>query len=90
MHCLSKSFDLLEARANENTLPEPNLVGEFLRCARQMQMEAPEEWAFEAEDFAHLADQLHKAVKNSDLHTAVQLINSLKDAQFYCHDELIK
>ncbi len=89
MHNLSQVFDQIESNAEHNELPSPKLVSELLQHSRQIQLEAPEEWAFEAEDFAHLVDQLHKAVKNEDLHSAVRLINSLKEAQSFCHDTLL-
>ena len=89
MQTLSQVFEQIESRADTNELPPPELVSDLLHYSRQIQMEAPEEWAFEAEDFAHLVDQLNKAVKNEDLRSAIRIIHSLKDAQSFCHDTLL-
>lgn len=89
MQNLSQAFEQVESSADSNELPPPGLVSDLLHYSRQIQMDAPEEWAVEAEDFAHLVDQLNKAVKNGDLHSAIRIIHSLKDAQSFCHDTLL-
>ncbi len=68
------------AAQNNNQLPSLEQVQHFTRLARNMPMHADEFWLAEAEDFAHLADQLLLAVKDKRFEEAVQLVDSIKEA----------
>lgn len=89
MQSLSVTFKQIENSAESSILPGTAETGKLLRISRQIHDEAPEGWSLEAEDFAHLADQLNKAVRNDDLPSAIRLIDSLKDAQCFCHETFI-
>ena len=53
--------------------------------AGRLQNFATDDWAYEAEDFAHLANQLISAVKTEDIQEIYSLITALEDAKNYCH-----
>ena len=48
-------------------------------------MQAEEPWVGEAEDFAHLANQLLQTVKKGKREDAIRLVDSLQDALDFCH-----
>jgi len=85
MQNLSRVFCQIEKSAHMNELPSFNLTKEMLGYSRQIYQNASEHWELEAEDFNHLVLQLHKAVLNNDLKSAIPLIHSLNDAQHFCH-----
>ncbi|MGM0609600.1 MAG: GAK system XXXCH domain-containing protein [Thermodesulfobacteriota bacterium] len=85
MQNLSRVFCQIEKSVHINELPSFSLTKELLDYSWQIYQNAPEDWELEAEDFNHLADQLHKAVLNKDLKSAIPLIHSLKEAQQFCH-----
>jgi XXXCH domain-containing protein len=89
-------FRLLKASMNEafqnildvtqdGQLPEEKILVHFARLSTQLHVQAGEDWAGEAEDFAHLANQLLIAVKKGERQDAIRLVDSLKDAQDFCH-----
>lgn len=82
---MERTFEGIVNASREGDLPQEKEVAQFVRQCRQLHMQAEEDWAGEAEDFAHLATQLHQAVKNQDAEEVVILVQSLNDAQSYCH-----
>ena len=77
-----------------NTISEAALAGDppkeddaslLLRLSRQMHSMADEAWETESEDFSHLANQLLHAVKKGETQDAIMIVESLNDAQSYCH-----
>ncbi len=82
---LQSSFDLLKQRVEGGELPSIEEVKNFSKLASRMVNYAEEKWQFEAEDFAHLANQLISAVKTQDLQEVYTLINTLEDSKNYCH-----
>jgi len=82
---LTQIFDLIKKPSQEGILPDLNHVQKFNRLATRMHTLADDEWADECEDFAHLAKQLLQAVNQGDLQTAVMLVESINDAQSFCH-----
>jgi XXXCH domain-containing protein len=78
-------FQSIQSRTIEGAMPEEKDVSQLLRLARQMQMLADDDWADECEDFQHLVDQLLHAVKKNQVSDAILLVESLSDAQTYCH-----
>lgn len=66
-----------------NQMPDKSKVQNFSRLARSLPMYAEESWLAEAEDFAHLADQLLLAVKNDQFEEAVQIMDSIKEAKAF-------
>jgi XXXCH domain-containing protein len=42
-------------------------------------------WADELEDFVHMAKQLLQAVKHGKVEDCILIVDSLNDAQEYCH-----
>ena len=88
-HALKTSMDaafqgILDA-TQDGQIPEEKLVNQFVRLSTQLHMQAGEDWVGEAEDFAHLANQLLQAVKKGKREDSIRLVVSLQDAQDYCH-----
>ncbi len=82
---LQEAYDVIVAKINDNQLPEVAEANTFARLATQMHMTANDDWADQAEDFAHLAAEFLQTVKKGQLEDAVMLIESLNEAQTYCH-----
>ncbi|MFZ5813415.1 MAG: GAK system XXXCH domain-containing protein [Thermodesulfobacteriota bacterium] len=78
-------FERITSRTDEGLLPDEESVNTFVRLSRRLHQVADDAWAGEAEDFSHLANQLLNAVKKGDLENSVMLVESLQDAQAYCH-----
>jgi XXXCH domain-containing protein len=82
---LEHSFqDILDKIQDGQVLDEKSVTA-FARLSTQLHVQAEEAWAGEAEDFAHLANQLLIAVKKGKSEDAIRLVDSLQDAQDYCH-----
>ena len=82
---LEAVFAKIQSQVEDVTLPDEDLVNRLARLARKMHQLAQDPWAEEAEDFSHLAGQLLNAVKKGDLEGCVMLVESLDDAQSFCH-----
>lgn len=82
---LSQAFDAIKAATTSGEMPPMRDVEQFVRLTRLFQTQAYEEWAGEAEDFCLLAEQLHQAARKRHLEEVVMLVDSLEDAQNYCH-----
>lgn len=82
---LDETFQKILDSAQDGQLPQETLVNQFVRLSTQLHVQADETWADEAEDFAHLASQLLQTVKKGKLEDSIRLIDSLQDAQDYCH-----
>ncbi|MFP5259204.1 MAG: GAK system XXXCH domain-containing protein [Acidobacteriota bacterium] len=82
---LEAVFAKIQSQVEEVTLPDEDSVNRLVRLARRMHQLAEDAWAGEAEDFSHLAGQLLNAVKKGDLEGCVMLVESLDDAQSFCH-----
>lgn len=78
-------FAQIQNQVADASLPDEELVNRFARLARKMHQLAEEDWMDEAEDFAHLAGQLLTSVKKGDVEDCVMLVESLDDAQSFCH-----
>lgn len=84
-HELERVFEQIKSKAEEASLPLEEDVHLFVRLSRRMHQLAAESWVDEAEDFSHLATQLHNAVRKGDVEDSILLVDSLQDAQAYCH-----
>ena len=82
---LEEVFALIQTQAEDANLPDEATVNRFVRLARSLHQLADEAWVDEAEDFSHLAGQLLNAVKKGDVEGSVMLVESLGDAQSFCH-----
>jgi XXXCH domain-containing protein len=82
---LEKVFTHIKSVADEGETPALDEVKQFVRLCEKMQHLAPEEWAFEVDDFVHLATQLLQSVKNHNIQDIVPLVTSLDDARTFCH-----
>ena len=60
-------------------------MNRLARLAQRLHQQADEDWMDEAEDFSHLAGQLLGACKKGDVEGAVMLVESLDEAQTFCH-----
>ncbi len=78
-------FEHITEKTDEGLLPDEESVNVFVRLSRRLHQIADEAWVGEAEDFSHLANQLLNAVKKGDLENSVMIVESLQDAQAYCH-----
>jgi XXXCH domain-containing protein len=84
-HEMAVVFEQITARTDEGLLPDESAVNKFYRLCQRMHQIADEAWIGEAEDFSHLSHQLLNAVKKSDVESSVMLVESLQDAQAFCH-----
>ncbi len=82
---LEQTFQKILDFAQDGQLPDEKLVNQFVRLSTQLHVQADESWVGEAEDFAHLSNQLLQAVKKGKLEDTIRLVDSLQDAQDYCH-----
>ena len=82
---LEAVFAQIQTQVVDATLPDEELVHRLTRLARRMHQLAQDAWADEAEDFSHLAGQLLNAVTKGDVEGCVMLVESLDDAQTFCH-----
>lgn len=78
-------FGQITAQTDDGLLPDEGAVNTFARLCQRMHHIALDEWIGEAEDFSHLATQLLNAVKKRDTENSIMLVESLQDAQAYCH-----
>lgn len=79
------SFQAIRTQSKDGELPNESECNKFARLCTQLHMQAEDDWMDEADDFAHLATQLYNAVKKNQLEDAVRLVESLHEAQIYCH-----
>jgi len=84
-HDLEEAFTLIVNQIEEGSLPDVATANRFSRLAGMMHQLSDETWMEEAEDFSHLAGQFLNAVKKHDLESCVMLVESLQDAQSFCH-----
>lgn len=82
---LETVFTHIQNQVAEANLPDEAMVNRLVRLARKLHQLADEDWMDEAEDFSHLAGQLLNAVKKGDVEGCVMLVESLDDAQSFCH-----
>lgn len=82
---MDEAFQSILEILQDGQLPEEKLVNNFARLCTQLHVQAGDDWAGEAEDFAHLANQLLQSVKKGKREDAIRLVDSLQDAQDYCH-----
>ncbi len=82
---LDAIFTTLQRSTEAGDLPTIQDVMRFISLTEKMHMNAPDEWVNEAEDFLHLARQLHSSVKHHQVQDAVLLLDALHDAQEFCH-----
>lgn len=75
----------MQQSAEAGELPAFPEATTFVQLAEKMHMSAPDDWLSEAEDFLHLARQLHSAVKHGRVQDAVLLLDALQDAKEFCH-----
>lgn len=82
---LEEAFTRIVNQVDEANLPDEATANRFSRLASRLHQIADEAWMDEAEDFSHLAGQLLNAVKKGDVESCVMLVESLQDAQSFCH-----
>jgi len=78
-------FKKLLDTVENGSIPDLQEIKDFTKMASRLQNYASDEWALEAEDFAHLSKQLIAAVKSKDIQEIYSLITALDDAKNYCH-----
>lgn len=82
---MDETFQKILDLTQDGQMPDEKLANQFARLTTQLHMQADEAWAGEAEDFAHLANQLLQTVKKGKREDSIRLVDSLQDAQDYCH-----
>lgn len=82
---MDECFRSIEENTKAGEMPTMEDVNEFNRLVKRMSMFARDEWADDFEDFNYMANQLHHAVNKGELGTAIQIVESLNEAQTYCH-----
>ncbi len=82
---LSQSFDKIKAATTNGEMPDKRDIEQFARLTRLFHAQAQEGWAGEVEDFCLLVEQLHLAARKKQFEEVVMLVDSLEDAQNYCH-----
>ncbi len=85
MRELQDVFDKIKAQVQEGNIPDPELAKRFVRLCGQLQANAPDSWAEEADDFLHLANQFYQGVKKRSEKDVVPLLDSLEDSMNFCH-----
>jgi XXXCH domain-containing protein len=82
---LQETFDAILEKSSQGELPDIDQVNNFIRLSRHMVGMADDDWAVEADDFAHLAEELLLLVRQKDVQGSTMLADSLQEAQTYCH-----
>ena len=82
---LDTVFTRIKNTSAEGDPPVEEDVKLFVRLCSHMQTLAEEEWAFEADDFLHLAQELLQTVRKGEIQKTIPLIDSLEEAKIYCH-----
>ncbi|WP_027370582.1 GAK system XXXCH domain-containing protein [Desulfovermiculus halophilus] len=82
---LEAVFNKIKKTSAEGDLPQEEDVKQFVRLCSHMQTYAHEDWAFEADDFLHLAQELLQSVRQEEVQDTIPLIDSLEEAKTYCH-----
>ncbi|QJT10026.1 GAK system XXXCH domain-containing protein [Oceanidesulfovibrio marinus] len=82
---MDQCFQSIEESAKSGEMPSLDDVNEFIRLVKRMSTFTREDWADDFEDFNYMANQLHHAVNKGELGNAIQIVESLNDAQTYCH-----
>lgn len=82
---LNQLFTAILERAELGELPALQDTAAFERLARRFLTIADDAWLDECEDFVHIADELHKCVKQGNTADAILLVESLDDARTFCH-----
>jgi XXXCH domain-containing protein len=82
---LQQAFATIQQATEHAELPEITVVSGFVRLSRLMQTLADDHWVEEAGDFAHMAEKLLQAVKQGSVEESVLCVESLDEAQTYCH-----
>ena len=82
---MEQVFDKIRNTSAEGDLPQEADVKQFVRLCSHMQTFAHEDWALEADDFLHLAQELLQSVRHQDVQETIPLIDSLEEAKTYCH-----
>lgn len=82
---LQETFDAILEKTSQGELPDIEQVNVFIRLSRHMVGMAHDDWAIEADDFAHLAEELLMLVRQKDIQASTMLAESLQEAQTYCH-----
>lgn len=82
---LTETFERIQQRTQHGELPAVADAEQFARHTRLLLSAADDDWAGEAEDFDQLAQQLVQVVKKGLLEDSIMLVESLDDAQNYCH-----
>ncbi len=75
----------MQQGAEAGELPALSEVTTFVQLAVKMHISAPDAWLSEAEDFLHLAKQLHSAAKYDRVQDTILLLDALQDAKEFCH-----
>ncbi len=82
---LDTVFERIKSVSENGELPPVDDVKHFVRLCDQFQSRADEDWAFEADDFTHLAKELLQALRQGRNQEFFPLIDSLEVAKNYCH-----
>lgn len=82
---LAEVFDRIKASTTSGEMPAAQDVEQFVRLCRLFQAQAQDDWAGEAEDFCLLAEEFYQAARKNQIEEVVMLVDSLEDAQNYCH-----
>jgi len=82
---LDTVFEKIKSMSENGDLPPVEEVKHFVRLCDQMQTMAHEDWAFEADDFTHLARELLQTLRQGRAQEFFPLIDSLEVAKNYCH-----
>ena len=82
---LDTAFEKIKSVSENGDLPSVEDVKHFVRLCDQMQTRAPEDWAYEADDFTHLARELLQTLRQGRSQEFFPLIDSLEVAKNYCH-----
>lgn len=82
---LEELFLTIQEAAKVGELPDLETVNKFSRLASRLSSMAEEDWKYEWDDLQHIAGQLLHSVKKNLVQDAIGLVESLNDAQTYCH-----
>lgn len=80
---LHDSFESIRINSEQGIIPDLESAKHFQRLCQRLHNSAPGEWIDEAEDFAHLANELFLAIRHNREQDAILIIDSLGDAYSY-------
>ncbi len=82
---MEEHFDTIQESASAGEMPPITEIEAFERLVKRMASFVQDDWAGELEDFHHMTRQLLHSARKGEVQEAIRIVESLNDAQTFCH-----